>query len=196
MELFRYFQNSEFAEDLCTGIVSFALLSLYTDRENSEQLGSARYDEQEGRVNTLDSFGTTSHKVFSNQTRILCFSTALDPKLEDEFGRFIVRITDADKLGSLLSEALENQPYKTGDLRHQLVNYTDEPIAAADYKFIHSQCFTKPQKYSNQMEYRYVFVEKDDLSNVASGNLTIQNSPRREIRLPKLELNGLLERIK
>ena len=196
MELFRYFQNSEFAEDLCTGIVSFALLSLYTDSENSEQLGSARYDEQEGRVNTLDSFGTTSHKVFSNPTRILCFATKLDQKLEDEFGRYIVRLTDADKFGSLLSKALENQPYKIGDLRHQLVNYTDEPIAAADYEFIHSQCFTKPQKYSNQMEYRYVFVEKDDLSNVISGNSKLPNPLRREIRLPKLELNGLFEQIK
>lgn len=192
MELFKYVESSKYSQDLCAGIVSFGSLSLYSDVENTERLGDARVDEEEGVINTFDGV-VKSHKIFANHTRVFCCSTMQAQHLEGEFGKHVVRITDAHRFAFLLSNALQNQPFKMGSLIHQLVNYTDEPIALADYQFIHSQCFTKPKRFSNQYEYRYAFVEKDELS---IGTIDKKNPARRAIQLPQSEIEGLFEYIK
>ena len=180
MELFRYDKRFEYSQDLCAGIVSFGSLSLYNKKEEAEQLGSARFDEKEGCVETFDGV-VTSHKLFANDTKVFCCSTMQAQHLEGEFGKHVVRITDAHKFAFLLSNALENQYFKMGSLMHYLVDYTDESIPLADNQFIRSQCFTKPKRFSNQYEYRYAFVEKDELSTETTQVIEKQNPARRAI---------------
>ena len=192
MELFRYDERFEYSQDLCAGIVSFGSLSLYNDVENVERLGDARIDDEEGIINTFDGV-ITSHKIFATHTRVFCCSTMQAQHLEVEFGKHVVRITDAHKFAFLLSNALENQYFKMGSLMHHLVDYTDESIPLADYQFIRSQCFTKPKRFSKQYEYRYAFVEKDELSTGTTQVIEKQNPARRAIQLPKYEIKGLFE---
>ena len=194
MELYRYDERSEYSQNLCAGIVSFGLLSLYNNTENAEQIGGASFDKEEGLITTFDGI-TTSDKLFSNPTRVFCCSALYDKELENEFGRFVVRITDADRFAFLLAKALKNESYKMVNLMHQAINYTDD-IDIADYQFIRSQCFTKPQMFSVQHEYRYAFVEKDELGSVSADKIGLQNAKRRSVQLPKSELEGLFERIK
>ena len=194
MKLYRYNERSEYSQNLCAGIVSFGLLSLYTKTENAEQIGDARFDKEEGLIKTFDGI-TTSQKLFSNPTRLFCCSTIYDKELKREFGEFVVRITNADRFAFLLAEALKNEPNKMGGLMHQAISYTDDRIDSSDYEFIRSQCFTKPLRYSNQFEYRYAFVEKDKISNTNSQNFKLQNSDRLEVQLSKSEINGLFEQI-
>lgn len=194
MELYRYDECSEYSQNLCAGIVSFGLISLYTKTENAEQLGDARFDKEEGLIKTFDGI-TTSDKLFSSPTRVFCCSTIYDKGLEQEFGQFVVRITDADRFAFLLAEELKNESYKMVNLMHQSINYTDN-IDIADYQFIRSQCFTKPERFSHQHEYRYAFVEKDELGSVNAEKVALKNAQRRAVQLPKSELKGLFERIK
>ena len=125
MELYRYDERSEYSQCLCAGIVSFGLLSLYSNTENAEQIGSARFDKEEGLIKTFDGI-TTSNKLFSNPTRVFCCSTLYDEELENKFGQFVVRITDADRFGFLLAETLKNESYKMVNLMHRAINYTDD----------------------------------------------------------------------
>ncbi len=195
MELFRYDERFEYSQDLCAGIVSFGSLSLYNDVENVERLGDARIDDEEGIINTFDGV-ITSHKIFATHTRVFCCSTMQAQHLKEEFGKHVVRITDAHKFAFLLSNALENQHFKMGSLMHHLVDYTDESIPLADYQFIRSQCFTKPKRFSNQYEYRYAFVENDEPGTGTTQAIENLNPVRRAIQLPKSEIKGLFEYIK
>lgn len=194
MELYRYDEHLEYSQNLCAGIVSFGLLSLYTKTENAEQIGDARFDEEEGLIKTFDGI-TTSKKIFSNSTRVFCMSTVFDKALEKEFGEFVVRITNADRFSSLIAKALESEFHTMGGLMHQAIKYSD-CIKHTDYKFISSQCFIKPEKFSYQHEYRYAFVEKDEHGFDNAKKLTLQNAQRRAVQLPKSELEDLFERIK
>ena len=74
MELFRYNKRLKYSQDLCAGIVSFSSLSLYSDVENTERLGDARVDKEEGVINTFDGV-VKSHKFFANDTKVFCCST-------------------------------------------------------------------------------------------------------------------------
>lgn len=194
LELFRYFDKVEFAERFLSGEVSMSSLASYRDLESAQELGAARFDGEEGAVKTYDGV-VTSHKHFGNTIRVFCCSTVLSDKLKAEFGEFVVRIADANDFGVLLADAVEYATVALIGVQHQSVSYGDEPLCISDYVFVESQLFTKPAGYSYQHEYRYAFVEKDELRERCGEPAKLINPQRRELRLPGGELDGLLEPI-
>ena len=194
MELFRYFDKAEFAERFCAGKVAMNSLSSYRDWESAEKMGAARFDRGEGAANTYDGV-VTSHRLFGNLIRVFCCSTVLSERLKEEFGEFVVRIADANTFGHLLAQVLKDAPFAHIGLQHQSVSYGDEPICITDYVFVESQLFTKPAGYSYQHEYRYAFVERDELEERDGQSAKLKNPQRRELTLPVGELSGLLERM-
>lgn len=113
--------------------------------------------------------------------------------LKAEFGEFVVRIADANDFGGLLADAVENASFAQIGMQHQSVSYGDEPLCISDYVFVESQLFTKPAGYSYQHEYRYAFVERDELEEGNGQPAMLTNPQRRALTLPAGELNGLLE---
>ena len=194
MELFNYFDKAEFAERFLSGEVSMNSLASYRDLERAEEMGAARFDREEGTANTNDGV-VTSHKLFGNLIRVLCCSTILNEQLKAEFGEFVVRITDANAFGLLIAGVVEHASFTLIGMQYQLVSYGDEPTCISDYVFVESQLFTKPTRYSYQHEYRYAFVERDELQKWEGQPAKLENPPRRELRLPAEELSGLLERM-
>ena len=192
MELFKYFEAREFAEQFLAGVVSMNSLAAYRDVERAEEMGAARFDREEGAAKTYDGV-VTSHKVFGNLIRVFCCSTTLNERLQTEFGNFVVRITDADVFGLLLAGEVEQAPFALKGMQYQPVSYGDEPTCISDYVFVESQLFTKPAGYSYQCEYRYAFVERDELRQREGQLAKLENPLRRELKLPAGELNGLLE---
>ena len=193
-QLYRYFDCAEHADQFIAGVVSMGLLDAYRDVNQSEMIGAARFDGQEGSVSTSSGL-LVSHKYLGNLIRVVCCSTVLDERLKAEFGGFIVRIEDAQGFGRLLAEALEAKPYVKIGLQHQAVSYGDEPIPISDYEFIESQLFTKPASYSYQHEYRYAFVERDELEGHEGHLAATLNPTRKEVRLPASAVGGLLQRL-
>ena len=88
---------------------------------------------------------------------------------------------------------MEHAPFAQIGIQHQSVSYGDEAISISDYVFVESQLFTKPAGYSYQHEYRYAFVERDELEERDGQPAKLKNPIRREVTLPTGELNGLLE---
>lgn len=194
MELFKYFEKREFAKQFLAGVVSMNYLASYRDVERAEEMGGARFDREEGTAKTYDGV-VTSHKDFGNLIRVLCCSMTLSERLKTEFGEFVVRISDADAFGLLLANSVEDAPFAQIGMQHQSVSYGGEPICISDYVFVESQSFTKPAGYSYQCEYRYAFVERDELRQRDRLPTKLENPLRRELKLPAGELNGLLERL-
>lgn len=192
MELFKYFETREFAEQFLAGVVSMNSLASYRDVERAEEMGAARFDKEEGAAKTYDGV-VTSHKVFGNLIRVFCCSTILNERLQSEFGNYVVRITDADAFGLLLADKVEQAPFALIGMQYQPVSYGDEPTCIGDYVFVESQLFTKPAGYSYQCEYRYAFVERDELRKGEGKPAKLENPLRRELSLPAHQLNGLLE---
>ena len=192
MELFKYFEKREFAEQFVAGVVSMNSLASYRDIEQADEMGAARFDRDEGAAKTYDGV-VTSHKVFGNLIRVLCCSTIFDEQLKEEFGEFVVRISDADAFGLLLASEVEHASFTLIGMQYQPVSYGDEPICISDYVFVESQLFTKAAGYSYQHEYRYAFVERDEFEERDGQPAKLTNLQRRELALPAGELNGLLE---
>jgi hypothetical protein len=194
VELYRHFKEPEFAELFVNGVVSMGSLESYKDAERSEEMGAARHDREEGAAITCEGI-VTSHKYFGNLVRVFCCSTMRDERLKEEFGEFVVRINDAEVFGLLLAEALEKEAFVLIGMQHQPVSYTDEPICISEYVFVESQSFTKPASYSYQHEYRYAFVERDELGERDGQPAALLNPARREVSLPASGVGGLLERM-
>lgn len=194
MELYKYFDKPEFAEQFLAGVVSMNSLASFRDSELGEEMGPARFDEKEGSVDTYDGVAT-SHKHFGNLIRVLCCSTQLDERLKTEFGQYVVRINDADAFGMLLAEAIKGQAYVQIGVQHQPVSYGDQPLCISDYVFVESQLFTKPSGYAYQREYRYAFVERDELQERVGQPAELLNPSRREVNLPAGGAEGLLDRL-
>lgn len=195
MILYRYFREDEHASAFLSGVVSMGTLASYRSSELRDEMGAEVHDQSEGFV-AVDDGLARSTKYFANVIRVLCCSTKLSPAFEPDFGSHIVQINDAHRFGELMRAALEAAPYVMVGLDDGLVSYTDQPLSVREYIFMRSQLFTKPERYNWQCEYRYAFVERDELSPQHESSAVLANPIRRELTLNPQDFDGLLERVR
>jgi hypothetical protein len=161
--LYRAFDKLEFAQQFLQGKLRFGNVTSY------RRIEGARQDKTEGTgYYTFDEVSKKS-QFCSNSIYALCCHRTLEAATSTGHGKYIVEITNPFYLAEKATESLCKLKSKHfGGIEGVFIEYDkgEEKLEALDLfessRLTYSQ---KPESYSHEEEFRYVFIRKDFAGN-------------------------------
>jgi hypothetical protein len=162
--LYRSFDSLEYARQFVSGFIRFGAVRVYRKiedkdrRDETEGIGKFQYNGKQGEV-----------EFTSNEVYILCCYKDIRSALISEHGKFIVEISNPLYLAEELTKSLRALRSKHfGGIEGVMVDYTKgDPVTEkpSSYQISRLTYTQKPQRFSHENEFRYIFIRKEYAGN-------------------------------